>query len=44
MTQVNFVDITHSHAQQTDDTASSGEQIHTISHTILSHSNTNTWI
>ena len=42
MTPVNCVDITHAHAQQIDDTASSGEQIYTVSHTILHHSNTNT--
>jgi hypothetical protein len=35
ITLVNFVDITHAQAQQIDDTASSGELIYTISHTIL---------
>jgi len=44
MTVVNFVDITHAQVQQIEDTAMSGEHIHTISHTILCHSNTNTWI
>jgi len=44
MTQVNFVDVTHAQAQKNYDTASSGEHVHTISHTELDHSNINTWI
>jgi len=44
MTQVNSVDIKAAGEQQDDDNASSGEQIYTIVHTTLHHSNTSTWI
>jgi hypothetical protein len=44
ITQVNSVDIKAAEEQQDDENASSGEQIYTIVHTTLHHSNTTTWI
>jgi len=42
MTQMNSGDITAAEEQHNDNNASSGEQIYTIVHTTLHHSNTST--